>query len=209
MNDTRLTEFQLRHLEAAFHAGAADASRAMAKWLTVPSMIVIESVDQAPLVSVSGLLGDPETTLCVCAMSLEGSLTGQLVFAFADDCGLSLADLLLDKPVGTSESWGEIERSAALESANIIGCAYLNALALQLSKTAPAVTELIPSPPVFRRDFAESLLQSLFMSQAVAANTVFLAKARFEIRQQPLNWSLLLVPDADSLALLSESLPHE
>ncbi|WP_146374418.1 chemotaxis protein CheC [Symmachiella macrocystis] len=204
-----MTEPQLRRLEAAFHAGAAEASEAMAKWLAVPSMILIESLDQKPLAEVSDLLGDPETTLCVCAMDFDGSLSGQLVFAFEDACGLSLTDLLLNQPVKTATEWGEIEQSAALESANIIGCAYLNSLARQLSVETPTINELIPSPPTFQRDFAESLLQSLFMSQAVVSNTVFLARARFEIRGQPLNWTLLLVPDATSMAKLQESLPNE
>lgn len=132
MNDTRLTEAQLKRVEAAFHAGASDASEALAKWLEVPSLILMDGLDQAPLAAASGLLGDPDSVLCFCTMGLGGSLTGRLVFAFEDACGLSLADLLLNRPVGTSDSWSEIEQSAALESANIIGCAYLNSLARTL-----------------------------------------------------------------------------
>ena len=45
-----------------------------------------------------------------------------------DASGLALADLLLGRKVGTSTGWTEYERSAALETANIVGCAYLNAL---------------------------------------------------------------------------------
>jgi len=209
MNDPRLTVTQLAYLEAAFHAGAAEASTAMAKWLAVPSMMLIESLDQAPLEEASVLLGDPEAVLCASAMHLNGSLNGQLVLAFEDGCGLSLTDLLLDQPLGTATSWGDVERSAALESANIIGCAYLNAFAGKLAADVPFIREIIPSPPVFLRDFAESLLESLFMDQAVEANAVFLAQSRFRIRAQPLNWTLLLVPDATSLARLRESLPNE
>ena len=140
---------------------------------------------------------------------LGGSLSGQLVFAFEDGCGLSLADLLLDQPLGTAAGWGEVEKSAALESANIIGCAYLNSFARDLSADMPAIRELIPSPPVFQRDFAGSLLQSLIMDQVVETNTVFLARSRFEIRGQPLNWTLLLIPDAASLVRLREALSDD
>ncbi len=182
---------------------------AMAKWLGVPSLIVVESLDQAPLQSAGDLLGDSEATLCTCSMQLGGSLSGQLVFAFADGCGLSLADLLLDLPLGTSVAWGEVEESAALESANIIGCAYLNSFARTLSADVPAIRELIPSPPALQRDFAGSLLQSLLVDQVMEANTVFLARSRFEIRGQPLNWTLLLIPDTTSLALLCEALSDD
>jgi chemotaxis protein CheC len=206
MNDLQLTGRQLRRLESAFHAGADEASTAMASWLGVPSLIVVESLDQAPLQAAGNLLGDPEATLCACSMRLSGSMSGQLVFAFEDGCGLSLADLLLDRPPGASAAWGVVEESAALESANIIGCAYLNAFARTLSAEGPAVHELIPSPPLFQRDFAGSLLQSLIMNQAMETNTVFLARTRFEIRGQPLNWTLLLIPDAASLVRFREAL---
>ena len=207
MSDPQLTDSHLRHLEGAFHAGADQASAAMAVWLGVPSLIVIESLSQVPLADAPDLCGDPDTTLCQCAMSLDGSLQGQLVFTFDDRSGLSLTDLLLNHPIGTARDWGEVEQSAALESANIIGCAYLNSLADEISQMVPTIRELIPSPPAFQRDFAESLFQSLFISQATITNTVFLAKARFEIRGQPVNWLLLLVPDAGSLEVLREQLP--
>jgi chemotaxis protein CheC len=136
-------------------------------------------------------------------MAMNGGLTGTMIFAFDDACGLSLTDLLLNHPSGTAREWGEMECSAALESTNIIGCAYLNSLVRHL----PYSMELVPSPPVFRRDFAESLLQAAFMDQAMAANFIFLARARFEIRGAPLNWSLLFIPDAPSLARLGQLFP--
>ena len=209
MNEYHLNGRQLQRLERAFHAGAEEASIAMAKWLGVPSLILVESLDQAPLQAAGDLLGDPEATLCACSMHLGGFLSGQLVFAFADGCGLSLADLLLDLPLGTSAVWGEVEKSAALESANIIGCAYLNSFARTLSADVPVIRELIPSPPAFQRDFAGSLLQSLLMDQVMETNTVFLAQSRFEIRGQPLNWTLLLIPDTVSLVRLREALADD
>lgn len=209
MNQHQLTVSQLQHLAAAFHKGAEAASAAMAKWLNVPSMVFLESLDQVPLEEAGGLLGDEDSTVCVCAMQLEGSLTGQLAFAFEDQCGLALTDLLLNYPAGTASQWGELEQSAALESTNIIGCAYLNACAESLAILTPEISELIPSPPEFRRDFAESVLQSLLLSQALEANTVFVAHSRFEIRKQSTSWTLLLVPDAASLARLCEVLPDD
>ena len=209
MQSHRLSPDQLRYLESAFHAGAAESSSAMSTWLSVPSLVLFEALDQQPLAEAGDLLGDPDSTACVSAMQLQGSLSGLLVFAFDDSCGLALADLLLGKTVGTADQWGEVEQSAAQESANIIGCAYLNGMSDYAGSSVPALAQLIPSPPQFRRDFAESLMQSLVMPQAMEANTVFLARARFEIEGEPLNWTLLLIPDASSLRLLHEQLPDE
>ena len=46
-----------------------------------------------------------------------------------------------------------------------------------------------------------------FFDQAMMANDIFLAEARFEIRGEPLNWTLLFVPDGPSLNTLHRVLP--
>ncbi len=198
-----LDDSQLKVLSDSLHRGAEDASQAMAKWLTVDSLVEIDSVVQVPIESAAGLLGDGDATLCFCSMAISGSLQGQLILAFDDESGLSLSDLLLSRPAETATDWGEVETSAALETANIVGCAYLNAMSEALASDALSVT-LMPTPPSFRREFAESLLQSAVMGQAMSGNFIVVAKARFEIRGERLNWHLLFVPDAESMTRLGE-----
>jgi len=139
-------------------------------------------------------------------MQMEGTLTGQMVLAFDDASGLSLSDLLLGNPPGTAAEWGEVEISSALESMNILGSAYLNGMAEFLSEAVDETVSLIPSPPVFFRDFAESLLETAFMEQAAAGSHILFARARFELHGRPLNWTFLLIPDPGSLKKLSEIL---
>ncbi len=199
-----LSNSQLQRLADAFHLGASQASQAMAIWLSVPSLVEVDSVNQLPIRDAPGVLGNAEQTLCFCSMEITGSLTGQVVLAFDDGCGLSLSDLLLDRPIGTATEWGDVEESAALETTNIIGCAYLNSLARQLSAPNRESLQLIPSTPTFRREFAESLLQSVFLGQATISDFIFVAQTKFLIRGELLNWSMLFVPDAPSMARLRE-----
>ena len=198
----QLSQSQLSRLETAFQLGADDASDAMAKWLSVPSLITIESVDQRPMAEATTQHGESNEAVCFCLMALTGTLTGHLILSFDDSSGFSLADLLLGQEAGTATEWGDVEQSAALESHNIIGCAYLNSLARHLPGMGHPPLDLIPSPPHFRRDFAESLLQSVFVDQAMASEFIFVAKARFELKGQPLHWTLLFVPDALSMEVL-------
>ena len=39
---------------------------------------------------------------------------------------------MLQRALGTAREWGELEQSAAMETANIVGCAFLNSLAAHL-----------------------------------------------------------------------------
>ena len=204
-----LDSAQLKCLSAAFERGAVDASEALAQWLQVPSLMMIESLEQRPACEAIDAFSTEDEVVCFCSMTLAGVLSGHLVLSFDDSSGLSLSDLLLGRPTGTSTEWGEVEKSAALESHNIVGCTYLNTLAALISDAAGTEMELVPSPPFFRRDFAAALLQALFLDQTRRSETIFLASARFEIRDEPLNWTLMFIPDGDSMQFLQERLPRE
>jgi chemotaxis protein CheC len=201
-----LTDQQLAALTNLFRQGSEDATTALSRWLSRPARVSIEQIEQVPLSEATEVLGDPELPVCFCAMELEGLLTGELILSFDDASGLALADLLFEKSVGTSQEWGEIETSAALETANIIGCAYLNALASSSPRSGTVGDEILPSPPRFARDFAESLLQFALMSQAVASDYVFLTRTEFHIEGTPVDCNLLFIPDSSSLATLQEVL---
>ena len=202
----RLTSSQLQRLTEAFHAGAATASSAMQGWLMVPALISIDSADECPLDLATAVLSQSGDIVGMCLMQMEGTLTGQMVLAFDDLSGLALSDLLLGQPPGTATEWGEIEVSSALESMNILGSAYLNGMSENLSEGPGEPVNLIPSPPQFFRDFAESLLQTAFMEQAIAGSRVLFARARFELHGRPLNWTFLLIPDPPSLVKLAQIL---
>lgn len=202
-----LSEQQLRALTGLFRHGSDEASVALSKWLGRPSRISVEQVEQIPLADATEVLGDQETPVCACSMTLTGPLGGQLLLVFDDASGLALADLLLEKPVGTSSEWDEIRKSAALETANIIGCAYLNSLSRCVPGTESWSPEMLPSPPRFTRDFAEAVLEFALMNQAMASDLVFLTRTEFRIENSPVNCNLLFVPDAECLAALRELQP--
>lgn len=201
-----LTEGQLRDLTRLFQHGSDDASRALSTWLSRPARVSVEQVEQLALADATAVLGDEDAPVCACTMALEGRCTGQLILSFDDPSGLALADILLGRPAGTSREWGPVEESAALETANIVGCAYLNTLSRDFPDRGTDSQELLPSPPRFSRDFAAALMQFALMDQAMSADLVFLTRTEFHIDGSPVNWSLLFVPDAASLSVLREIL---
>ena len=202
-----LTEQQLVALTILFRHGADDASAALSKWLGRPARISVEQVEQVTFDQVGELLASPESAICACVMAMRGRVTGQLILAFDDASGLALADLLLSQSVPTATSWGEVEQSAALETANIVGCAYLNALARFFHDGDASSHELVPTPPRFVRDFAASLLEFAVMNQAQVSDLLFLTRTEFSVEGSPVNWSLLFVPDAEWFSALREMLP--
>jgi chemotaxis protein CheC len=168
-------------------------------------LIEIDSLEQLPLEEATDLLAVGDDPICFCSAEIKGVLTGEMILAFDDASGLALADMLLDQPQGTAGEWTEMATSAALETTNILCCSYLNSLSRSISKPGHS-SALLPTPPKFSRDFAESLLEFALMDQAVAADQVILARTRFEIDAVPVKWTLLFVPDAESMSRLPELL---
>ncbi len=198
-----LSAGQLERIGAALHEGAAQASEALGKWINRPTRITVHDVEQLPLEQATSVLGTAEEPICFCATEMRGRLTGHLILAFDDASGLALADALLGQPRGSADAWGEMERSAALETTNIVCCAYLNAMIRALPEEAGEPNELVPSPPTFARDFAESLVEFALMDQLLVTDQALMAHTEFHIDDAQMNWSLLFVPDAASMAKLS------
>jgi chemotaxis protein CheC len=193
-------------LAAIFERGAEAASQALSKWLDQPARLTVSEVDEVDLAEAAELLGPADELVAACVLELSGRLTGHLLLVFGDRSGLALADLLLRQLVGTATSWGELERSAAMETANIVGCAYLNSLSAHLPAPGSAPSPILPSPPTFRHEFAGSLLEFAVMEQAIRLDRVLLAVTRFETERLELDWSLLLVPSGESLEAIAATL---
>lgn len=205
-----LSENQKRLLAAIFGRGAEDASEALSRWLGRPVRVAVSAVAQVDLDEASEVLGPSDTLVAACPMELSGVLTGQLILVFEDRSGLATVDLLLHQPIGTTTAWGELEQSAAKETANIVGCAYLNSLAAHLPAIASdadaARTALLPGPPGFRHEFAASLLQFALMDQATLSDRLLVINSTFSTEEARLDWSLLFVPSGASLETLRHSL---
>ena len=192
-------------LVAAFRRGAEDASAALSKWLGRPATLCVDRLDALPISAAAAVLGSGVEPICGCAMRIDGVVGGLLLLAAADAAGLSLADTLLERPVGTSIGWGDLERSAVVETANIVGCAYLNAIcaALDPSETAG----ILPSPPLFLRDYPATVMEAALMEQPAPADTVLLARTEFRIDGTPVGCGLVFLPDAAGLTTSQSPAP--
>jgi chemotaxis protein CheC len=206
-----LTDAHRRLLRMIFDRGAEGASLALSKWLGREVRLAVSDVELVELERVGELLGPPESLVAACVMGLTGRLTGSILLVFEDRSGLALVDLLMHQAIGTTTAWGELEQSAAKETTNIVGCAYVNALAAHLPGEdggASGAGELVPTPPIFLHEFAGSLLEFALMDQAMELDRLLLIRSDFaggpDLPQ--LNWTLLLIPSRAALEALAASL---
>jgi chemotaxis protein CheC len=202
-----LTDAHRRLLRMIFDRGAEGASLALSKWLGREVRLAVSDVELVELERAGELLGPPETLVAACVMGLTGRLTGSILLVFEDRSGMALVDLLMHQPIGTTTAWGELEQSAAKETTNIVGCAYVNALAAHLPGEE-GDGELVPTPPSFLHEFAGSLLEFALMDQAMELDRLLLIRSEFAggPDMPQLNWTLLLIPSRSALEALAASL---
>ncbi len=213
-----LSATQLHLLRVIFDRGTEAASQALSKWLGQEMRLTMNTVSEVEMAEAVELLGPPESLVAACSMGLTGWLTGLILLVFKDSSGLALTDLLMHQTVGTTTTWGELEESAAKETTNIVGCAYVNALASHLPSApgqeearrsgSAAAGDLVPTPPTFVHEFAGSLLQFAFMEQALELDQILVIRSELRADRPGLNldWTLLFVPSRASRHALAASL---
>ena len=197
-----ITGNQLEILQSALHRGADKASDALGRWIERPARIAFDSIEQLAIEEATSILGTSDEPICCCTVEFAGRFAGHFILAFDDESGLALADMLLGQPRGQATDWSNLETSAALETTNIVCCAYLNALVRELPTSRGEPEEILPSPPRFTRDFAESVLQFALMDQIVMSDQVLFARTKFHIDGSPVDWTLLFVPAVESMTKL-------
>ncbi|MFN7876629.1 MAG: hypothetical protein ACK5PB_15020 [Pirellula sp.] len=210
----RFTDRQLSQFTSLIRMGAAEASHAMSTWLERSISVEVDPVNQIPLAVASDQLGTADATLCACVMNVTGLLHGQLLFAFDEKSGLSLSETILDT-CDSVQSWSELAISAAQETANIVGCAFLNSLSCSLTQfdsTDPSPEEehgtvCMPSAPVFLRDYAAAIMQSVLLDQACRSDSAIVIKSDLRIADLPLPFHFMFIPDVESLKKLSRLMP--
>ena len=66
-----------------------------------------------------------------------------MVLTFNEENGRQLAASLLQTEPNSGPDWSELEQSALMETGNILGCAYVNAITRLIDH------QLVPTPPFF------------------------------------------------------------
>jgi chemotaxis protein CheC len=190
----------LAGLQELFASATHDASASMCRWTDGIITVTLDEVRQIPLEEVSTELAVGDEMLTMVVMTLDGGLGGSMILMFDELNGRQLAASLLGQAVGIQPDWSELERSALMETGNILGCAYVNALTRLIG------TDLRPSAPHFIQDFGVSVLQQALMTQAVVSDSLLLCEIGFHRKGERLDWRVVFVPTPELQASLQRSL---
>lgn len=181
-------------LRAVAVNSAYTASRALSKWFKRGVRLTCDGFMALPIRDVAAAAGSPDSPVVGVHMTLTGDISGDVMLVFPDQIAMQLCDLMLESPLGATNTIGEIEASCLQETGNIVGSSFTNCLASWLKISA------IPASPTVIHDLASAVIEPILVNHATMADEALICKTEFELDGQRMEWFLLLLPSVESLS---------
>jgi chemotaxis protein CheC len=147
-----------------------------------------QQVLTGPLCQISEHVGGPEAETVGVHLWIEGDQRGQAMLTFTRSSALSLVDLLVGLPLGTTSSFGDMERAALGEIGNMVLSGFLNDLV--------AVTggELRPSPPALMIDVVRVIVSRIGSAVGSESDDLLIIDAAFGDAERTVQARLWVFP---------------
>lgn len=197
-----LKERELDALKEVVSIGAGHAATALSQLTGRRIMIDVPSVHVTSLQDAPAALGEPNRVVAAVLMRFLGDLTGRTVLLFDRDAALHLSELLLNRPGGQTQAFGEMEQSAIKETANILTGACMNALSDFLGLM------ILPSVPGLAVDLCSTVLSSAYLDYEHDGVYVVSVDTRFHFTDSgaTLIGHFVVLPDAGSLSTILKAI---
>jgi chemotaxis protein CheC len=187
---TTFTELQLDALRELANIGSGTAATALSGLLGRPIDLTVPNALALPLADAVEEIGQSDAEVTGVILPITGELDAIVLMLFAPGDAEALCALLGVEP-GT-----ELGRSAINEVGNILGSAYINALA--------AITRLRlePAPPQGTSGRLGAILESVLAGSATSQDVALLLDSDLLVENEACSFSFVLVPTAESVGEL-------
>lgn len=202
MEDVRnLKALQLDALREVANIGAGHAATALSQLTKQTIMITVPRIEVTRIEDVPGLMGDADAAVVAVLMHMLGDLTGRTLLMLPEEDARMLCDLLNRRELGVTEDFGEFEQSSIKEAANILGGAYMNALADFMGMM------LLPSVPSLVIDLAGAVVTTAYLNFGHERDYVLCVQTDFAFQEvnKTLSGQFLLLPDMASLKAIFDA----
>jgi chemotaxis protein CheC len=203
MEDVRdLKESQLDAMREVANIGAGHAATALSQMTNRKIMITVPRVNVRPLEEACDIVGTPGEVIAAILMHMMGDLTGRALLMFPQPAARTICDFLLRREMGTTQNFGEMERSALKEAGNILASAYLNALSDFMGMM------LVPSVPSLTIDLSGAILTSAHLNFGHDRDYAFCVETSFRVEgtHDSLGGHFLLLPDIASVRSIFDAI---
>jgi chemotaxis protein CheC len=176
--------------------GAIRAGRGLSGLMGQEIAIHVPSVRVGTKADACDAVGGEESIVLGTYLTITGDITGHVMLLFPESRALECVDLMCGQAPGTTTEADELAQSAIGELGNIVGSAFVNALADHVNLV------LHPSPPNIIHDMAVALVQSIYAAVLSQGGDVIMIDTVFEDHTGNTAGLLIIAPDPVCLARL-------
>lgn len=169
--------------------GATRAGRGLSGLMGQEIAIHVPNVRVGTKADACDAVGGEESLVLGAYLSISGDITGHVMLLFPETRALQCVDLMCGQKPGSTTEADELAQSAIGELGNIVGSAFVNALADDLNLI------LHPSPPTILHDMAIALVQSVYAEVLSQGGEVVMMDAVFEDQKGRTAGLLIVAPD--------------
>jgi chemotaxis protein CheC len=193
MEEEKLSFSQLDVLREIGTIGSATAATALADMVATKVEISVPQVSLVPLENLSTILASADKLYFVLDMEIKGDIGGRIFLLLSPEDAKFLASVLLGKPREELDFKEDMFRSALKEACNILGGAYISALA---DITGFAI---LPSIPSLALDMVGAILDFIFIQIAQTSEQALFIKTDLQVKGLSMEGLFLLFPTSESL----------
>lgn len=191
--EERLTLSQVDVLREIGTIGSATAATALADMIASRVEISVPQVNIIPLENLSTILDSMEKLFFVLDMEIKGDISGRIFLLLSPEDAKFLSSALLGKPKEEIEFTDDLFKSALQEACNILGGAYVSALADMTSMT------ILTSIPSLAMDMVGAILDFIFIQIAQESEEALFIKTDLQVKGLKMEGLFLLFPTTESL----------
>lgn len=177
--------------------GAGNATTALATMLQCKVDMKVPQVRMMEFKDVGALLGGEEQELAGAYLSVEGDITGSILFLVQKEVALHLVSKLMGGMGG--DEFGEMERSAFKEISNIVTGSYLNALSTMTNMC------IYPSIPDLAIDMAGAILSVPAIEFGIMGDKILLIQSQISDEIE-MDGFFVMIPDMESYVKILRAL---
>lgn len=198
-----LNDIQLDVLREIGNIGSGNAASSLAKMLSVQIDIDVPVVRILDYEQAMQEMGGAEQMIVGLLLSLEGDVTGMMMFLLHENFAKSLLASLLGMDEPMVEEMDEMGYSAIQEVANVMAASYVNAIADMTGFTINI------SPPDLCVDMLGAILSVPAIHYANISDKIIFIEDRFSGKNLDAPNHILMIPDVESLNKIMTSLGME
>ena len=178
--------------------GALRAGRGLSGLMGQEITIHVPSVRIGTKADACDAVGGPEALVLGAYLTISGDVSGHVMLLFPEKRALECVDVMCGQAPGTTTEIDEMAASAIGELGNIVGSAFINALADDINLV------LHPSTPTVVNDMAVALVQTVYAEILAQGGEVVMIDTIFEDSVGRSAGLLIVAPDPASFGKLQE-----